>query len=220
MSEYNPDSYWFSVEQTPRKVEARLTLDYEGTSGTRTTRDVDVSAFYRGDGGCMVDCFCHLRGARRTLSSKCVRRVIDRDTGEVVDDIFAFLESKYNDNPEKSYDALLQSYAWVIYVLLYVAAADGAIRAPERQLIAEFCMRRGNPAELQIEKLETLVKNLGRPSKSDFQRFMRERTTTPDVILDIFQTSKAIVATNSKVHTEQDRALAYMLKHWKQILAA
>jgi len=218
MSEYNPDAYWFPTEDMPRKVEARCTLDYESTSGKRTTRDVDVSAFYRGDGGCIIDCFCHLRNAKRTLSSKSIRRAIDRDTGEVINDLYAFLESKYNENPEKAYDAILQSYTWTIFILLYVAATDGAIRAQERQLVVEFCMRRGNPSELTIEKLDALVKGLGRPAKSDFQRYIRERTTTPEVIRDILATAKAIVATNSKVHTEQERALAYMTKQWKQFL--
>jgi len=218
MSEYNTDAYWFPVEGMPRKLEARLTLDYESTSGKRAKRDVDVSAFYRGDGGCIIDCFCHLRNAKRTLSSKSILRAIDRDTGEVVNDIYTFLEAKYNENPEKAYDTILQTYAWTIFILLYVAAADGAIRAPERQLVVDFCMRRGNPAELTVEKLDALVKGLGRPAKSDFQRYIRERTTTPEVIRDIFETAKAIVATNSKVHTEQERALAYMTKQWKQFL--
>lgn len=220
VSEYNPDSYWFPTEEMPRKVEARLTLDYESTSGKRTTRDVDVFAFYKGDGACILDCFCHLRRAKRTLSSKCIRRAIDRDTGELIGDVYAFLEAKYNENPEKAYDAILQSYAWAIMVLLYVAAVDGAVRAPERKLVAEFCLRRGNPSELEPEKVEAMVKGLGAAAKSDFHRYVRERTTTPEVIRDIVATAKAIVATNSKVHTEQERALAFMAKQWKQFLVA
>lgn len=218
MSEYNPDAYWFPVEETLRRVDARLTLDYESTSGEQTIRDVDVFAFRRGDGGCIIDCFCHLRKAKRTLSSKCIRQAIDRDTTQVVGDIYTFLESKYNENPEKAYDTILQSYAWAIFVLIYVAAADGAIRAPERSLIVEFCKRKGKPSELATDKLDTIIKGLGRPTKFDFQRFIRERRTTPEVIRDIMMTAKAIAATNAKVHTEQERALAYMMKQWKQHL--
>lgn len=127
-------------------------------------------------------------------------------------------EATHTSNPENAYDMILRSYTWAIYVLIYVAIADSAIRAPERKLIAEFCMRRGNPSELTMEKLDILVKGLGRPTKTDFHRFIRERSTTPEIIRDIFATAKAIIATNSKIHTDQERALAYMEDKWKQYL--
>ncbi len=215
---YDPSLYWFSVEEMSRKINSCLTLNYKSTSGNITKRDVDVTAFYRGEGGCMFDCYCHLRKAKRTLSSKSVLSAIDRDTGEVIEDLCRYFNEKYDHNPEKAYDLILEKYAWAIFILSYVAGCDGAIRAPEWKMIAEFCQRRGNPAELVIDKLEAIAKNLGRPQKTDFHRFIREKTASPEIIKDIFETSQRVVALNSKAHTEQERAIAYMMGKWKTYL--
>lgn len=212
--------WWFPVEGTPRKVNTALTLDYESTSGKQTKRDVDVTAFYRGEAGCKFDCYCHLRKAKRTLSSKSVRRAVDRETGEVIENLCAYFESKYDLNPDKPYDLLFDRYAWAILVLRYIGSVDGAVRAPERKLIAEFCQRRATPGELDLEKLDAMLKEMASPTKYEFQRFIREQSANPEVLRDIYATTKALIATNKKQHSEHQLALEYMEKKWGEVLKA
>lgn len=216
---YAPELYWFPVEGTGRRIDAHLTIDYESTSRKITRRDVDVHTFYRGENGCMFDCFCHLRKAKRTLSSRSVRNAVDRDTGEIVVDLCKHFEDKYEVNPEKPYDTLLQEYGWAIMVLNYVAGADGAIRAPERKAIAEFCLRREGHEALSIEKLDRLIRELGRPDKSVFHRMIRERSAAERVIKDIDETAVKMVEGKAKAHTDQERAIAYMKDKWRSFLA-
>ncbi len=126
----------------------------------------------------------------------------------------------FMDNPHAAYDAFLREFAWTIFVIAYVGGVDGALKAPERTLIAEFCQRRGNLSELQLDRLETLVKDLGKADKSTFHKYIRERTAPDEVIRDLMATAQAIVALNRRPHTEQERAISYMQDKWKAILSA
>jgi hypothetical protein len=219
---YDPSLYWFPVEPSQYRVDARLSLQYLNTRGITSDRDVDVFAFQRGIkdsiGHCMFSCFCHMRNARRTLSSKCVVKAIDRDTGNSIINVLEFLEYRYNLNPDKPYDVLFQAYGWLLYVLMYIASVDGAVRAPERKIIANFCLKLDESGKIEDGKMDTIIKDLMRPSRSDFHRFIRNSAPTQELAADIVAAIRAIISTNKQKHTEQIRALNYIEKRWKEHL--
>jgi len=119
---------------------------------------------------------------------------------------------------QRLYDQILEQYAWAIFVLIYIASCDGAFKAQERKIIAQFCLRREGAKELNLDKMEDTIKNLSRISKNDFHRFIRERTDTSETLLDIYNTAKKIINTNSNAHTEQVRAISYLEKAWSKII--
>jgi hypothetical protein len=99
--------------------------------------------------------------------------------------------------------------------LVYLAAADGAIRKEERKIIAQFCLQQEGFQSLDALKVEKILKGLYRPTKFEFHKYVREAQVPDTMMQQVWQAAKAIVATNSKSHTEQARAIEYMGKQWK-----
>lgn len=122
--------------------------------------------------------------------------------------------------PDSEYDKVLQQFTWTLLVLLYFAACDGAIKSKERMLIAEFFKRRNPNAELDTSKVEDTLKLFGRPDKSSFHKLVRERSAELGILQDVFDTAQAIMHSNPKPHTEQERAIEYLKKSWKDGIVA
>lgn len=119
-----------------------------------------------------------------------------------------------------AYDAVLREYIWTLLVLLYFAASDGSIKVHEREIICGFFKRRSDNGELDSASILEALANLGRPDKSSFHKLIRERTADDSVLQDIYDTSWQIIRSNSRIHTEQDRAIDYLKKSWKGRIAA
>jgi hypothetical protein len=119
-----------------------------------------------------------------------------------------------------NYDAVLREYTWTLLALLYFAASDGAIKAHERKIICEYFKRRSPGVELDDSVILEHLVNFGRPDKSSFHKLVRERTASDSVLQDVFDTAWQIVRSNSKIHTEQERAIEYLKKSWKGRIAA
>ena len=119
-----------------------------------------------------------------------------------------------------AYDAVLREYTWTLLVLLYFAASDGSIKVHEREIICGFFKRRSDNGELDSASILEALANLGRPDKSSFHKLIRERTADDSVLQDIYDTSWQIIRSNSRIHTEQDRAIDYLKKSWKGRIAA
>lgn len=207
--------YWFPVEATARKVTARVRMRYVDTYGNETSREMDVRAFYRGQGGCHFEGLDHLRKARRKLSSKCVKEAIDLDTGEVLNDLVAFFERKYREHPEYPYDNLFEKHGQEIYLLVHVASVDGAMRAPERKIIVSYCMEQEGFKMLDPVKLDGIMKDLYRPTKHEFHKYVRETNLDSNGTKKVWAFAHAIVGISAKQHSEATRALEYMQKQWK-----
>jgi hypothetical protein len=215
-----PDLYYFPVESTPRKITARLKLRYVSTSGSETEREIDVRDYYRGQDGCHFAGFDRLRKAYRKLSSKCVKDATDLETGESLDDLVAFFERKYRESPEYLYDYLFEKHGVEIYIFVYLAAADGAVRSQERNIIARYCLDQEGFASLESQKVDEILKKMYRPSKHDFHRCVRNSQLASAALNKVWSVANTIVGTNAKPHSEHTRALEYMQKQWKPKLGA
>ncbi|MEI2766979.1 MAG: hypothetical protein V9E86_00405 [Nitrosomonas sp.] len=119
-----------------------------------------------------------------------------------------------------AYDSVLREYTWTLLILLYFAASDGAIKSHEREIICNFFKRRSPNDELDASVILEVLANFGRPDKSSFHKLVRERTADDPVLQDIYDTSWQIIRSNSKIHTEQERAIDYLKKSWKGRIAA
>ncbi|WP_442775519.1 hypothetical protein [Sphaerotilus montanus] len=216
--DYDPSLYWFPVEGIQRKVRVHLRLQYKSTASKVTERDYDVESFERGDGAYMMHGFCRLRNARRSLSTKAAQVVIDRETRKPITDLAAYLEEQYKSTPDYRYDLLLDTHGWAIGLLLYFAAADGAVREPERKIILEFILRLEGFGDLNSAKLDNLIRDAYRPSKTDFHRMVRHHSgDAPTYLCQILRDSARIIATNKKPHSEQIRAAVYINRQWKHV---
>lgn len=213
------EAYWFPVESVRRSVAARVKLRYQDSRGTETERTIDVHSFSRGETGVMFEGFDHLRNARRRLSSKCVLEAIDTETGELISSLPEFLEQKYAESPDFAYDQLFETHGRELYILIYIAAADGAVRAKERAIIVDYCRSRPRFGGLDPERLNSIIFDLYRPTKHEFHKFVRESEIDGQGADEILCAARAIVGTSRSVHTECGRALAYIEKQWKTKLS-
>jgi hypothetical protein len=181
-----------------------------------TDREIDVRDYYRGQYGCHFAGFDHLRNAYRKLSSKCVKDAIDLETGESLTDLVSFFERKYRESPEYLYDYLFEKHGGEIYIFVYLAAADGAMRAQERGIIARYCLEQDGFKSLDAGKLDKILKKMYRPSKHDFHQCVRTTQLDSNGVHKVWSIANTIIGTNAKPHSEHIRALEYMQKQWKQ----
>lgn len=106
----------------------------------------------------------------------------------------------------------IKNLYWILFILIYIASSDGALKSQEIKIIAEFCLRQNNA--LKIDPFQLMFKQLARPAKTDFHRFIRDRTCSAEMKLDIIEKAKKIIASNSTPHTEQTRTIKYLEKSW------
>jgi hypothetical protein len=147
---YEPDidkdnwegSFW--EVQDPFPVKASLRIDYEDGAGKKTERVVDVRQFGIDGYGNLLIGHCLMRNATRTFRTDRIKRCIDEETGEVVDDVFAYLRAKYESSPEHARDRLYEEEYDTLRVLLYVGKADGQLRAAEKAIIRVACRALAN----------------------------------------------------------------------------
>lgn len=212
----NPDVslYYFPVESVPRKINSQLRVIYESTSGEVTERTIDVNAFYRGEQGCIFQGFDHLRKSFRKLSSKCVKQAVDVETGEVIEDVVVFFEKQYLKSPEYLYDYIFELHGKEIYILIYLASADGSIKAKEREFITKYCLALHGFSAIDSHKFDELLKTIYRPSKYEFHKYV----SSIGISETLWNCSNEIVNSNANPHTEQTRALNYILKRYKSNL--
>lgn len=217
---YDSDHYWFPVEAVQRMVKVRLRLLYKSTMGQVTERDYDVEGFQRGTGAYLMHGYCRLRRARRSLSTSAAYQVLDRETQKTIVNLPGYLEEKYRLTSEYKYDLLLDTHGWVIELLLYFAAADGAVREAERNIIVNLVLQVDGFCELSAQKIDGIVRDMCRPSKSDFHRIVRQHVGTDPKFLSLLIGDAAkIVATNRTMHSEQMRATEYLKRKWKHAIA-
>lgn len=214
------DNYYIKLEPVERRVSAYLWLRYQKTNGEVTPRDFDVTSFQRGVGDDAQHCWfsgrCHTRKAYRTLSSKGVLECVDRETGEIIRDVAAFLNAKYAASPEKVQDDILAEHWPALEILRYVAAADGRMMAPERQIILEFIREHDPAGALDGGALDKLVRDMIPPSQREFHDLVKGLVSADKSYgASVLDASKRIVATGKTVRDEERLAIEYMARHFQ-----
>lgn len=212
-------SYWIPLERTRRRVHARLRLCYEKTSGEITHRDFDVQSFQRGDQGYGLFGFCHLRQAPRSLVTPGILECINLDSGEVVADVCTFIDDLYVSTPGARLDTVMERHAHELDILLYMAKADGAMRAKEREIILDYIFSVMDPGGPLREAIEEDVKRWQPPTDGEFKKAVREliKFNRIPTLIYVTELSRQIIATQKTIHPDEARALSYMEKKLKAI---
>lgn len=139
-------SFWEVTQPLPAK--ARLRLKYTDGAGRKSERTVDVRQFGAMGSNALLIGHCHMRNATRTFRSDRIGSCIDEETGEVLSDVPAYLQQKYDQSPDKTRDLLLEGEYDTLRVLLYVGKADGQLRVAEKAVIRHTCIAIANDSRL------------------------------------------------------------------------
>ena len=160
-------SFWEVTEPLPAK--ARLRLKYTDGAGRKTERAVDVRQFGAMGSSTLLIGRCHMRDATRTFRTDRIESCVDEDTGEVVGDVRAYLQQKYDESPDKTKDLLLEGEYDTLRILLYVGKADGQLRAAEKAVIRDACIAITNDSRLTDSTIEELFVNMDVPTIQAFK---------------------------------------------------
>lgn len=210
-------NYWIPLEDYSRKVSAHLHVKYMKNRGQIVERDFDLQSFRRGPEGYQLHGFCRLRGRPRTLVSMGFVECFDRDTGEVIPDIKAYIEKIYGATPTGQFDAIFDTHGLEVNILHYLAKADGAMRSGERCIIAAYIAEKLGDNAPSLGVIESELKKMYALSVSQFRAATKElagkKAESLDELIGMWenQISKKKIA-----HTEETRALNYMKRALKE----
>lgn len=209
--ESSPYNFWISTDGIPRKVDVRLKMIYQKTNGNIHERDYDVQRFQRGRDGYSMYGYCHLRRAARSLVTAGVIKCTDRESGEIIDNLPAYLEAKYAETPDARYDATVEKYWRSMKILFYFAKADGAMRAKERAILVDFILQRMEPGGPSAEGVEKIIKDWCQPTKVEFWDAVRDAAAeSKDNLMLLIDLCEKMASTDKKIHDEETKALKYM----------
>lgn len=197
--------------EAPLPVRADLLLDYTDGNGSRTSRRVEVRQFGGFGPTCLLIGHCHLRNAIRTFRVDRIHACTDLETGEVLNDLLGTLTGRFHASPEGAVHRLRASELDLLRVFLFVAKADGQMRANERALIAQACRQLSGDTRITDDIVKDLLTTFDVPSLAAFRLAVGRVAALPlERRALVRETAHAIVATQRKVHGGEADALEYL----------
>ena len=204
----------------PKPADIAVHLLYRDAAGQQSKRTVNVTGFDSDAQGLIIG-RCMLRNATRTFRYDRIERAIDPASGEVIDNLHAWLDKKYRSTPQGLAATLATKHIDLFKVLLYVAKADGSMRAAEVQVIADSVADITSNDEINITVIKTVMSQLDTPTLHGFKLAFGRLLDQDRVIASkAWESAKNIVSTQKTVHEDERIALDYlgkaMLKAAKQ----
>lgn len=202
-------SFWDASE--PKPVNARLQLMYVDAQGAKSSRTVEVRQFGELPDTTLLIGKCLLRNATRTFRTDRIQQCVNDETGEIIDDVGAFLRGLYLQSPDRSMQTLQETELDVLKVLLFVGKADGQLRAPERHVIKETCIALTGDSRINDGAVRELLSSMDVPSRSAFNLAVgRLAKRASEHKGTVFTAATSIVATQKTVHPAEQEALDYI----------
>ena len=194
-----------------RRADLKVRIRYEDSNGERTERVVDIKAFEPEGSSALFFGRCELRQAMRTFRFDRVRQAVELDGGELLPSLQRRLGELWEKSPDRALDELAAGYSDELRVLLFVARADGAMRAAEVDAIASYARRLTGDARITSPMLRELFQYRGEPSLQAFRMcYNRLRRSKPEAAAALADVCREIVATQKTVHPGERAALDYL----------
>lgn len=206
-------SFWEVAQPLP--VKAKLRIKYTDRAGRKTERTVDAYQFGGIGLNTLIIGHCNMRDATRTFRSDRIESCIDEETGEMVTDVRAYLQTKYDQSPNRTIDLLLEGEYDTLRVLLYVGKADGQLRAAEKAVIRDTCVAITKDSRLTDSTIDNLLANMDVPTLQAFKLAvgrLAKRDRAAQVV--VMTAAEKLIATQKTVHQAEQEALDYMKKRF------
>ena len=187
---------------------AKLHVRYKRGDGQVTDRVVSVTEFdpetFSG--------LCHLRRNHRTFYFSRIRTCCDVVTGEVLTDTYGFLCEAYERSVWHSLDRISSTKMPILTILLYVARADGQMRAPERKVITAAAKVFTHDTRITDEQVKWLLARLEPYSLSCFKAAIGRinKLGDPAINRKLITAARTIIATQKNVSPGEQEAFDYM----------
>lgn len=217
-NEHNQDSdhdNWegaFWDVPSPRNISANLRIDYQDGVGSRTTRDIRLMKYGPWEGGAILWAYCHLRKANRTFRTDRIAMCTDLDTGEIIGNLEAWLDDKYQASPDHALEKIIET-AWdALRVLYYISKADGRLTQKERAVVRDAVRSLSNHPAIDDKRIDDMFDAISNPAtitsfKQAFGRLVNENRLLAE---KVSEWAEAMVATDKTVAAAEQEALDYI----------
>lgn len=163
-----------------RKVSASLRLFYDNGSGSLIEEVVEVKQI---DHYLEKSVFSgYVEGAEKptTFFYDLIRRCIDLDTGETVDNVQQYLNDKYENSVEKTCDLLLYKYVDVLQILWFIGQKNGLLEEPAVVRIHNYACTLTDDSRLTQQQVLSLMTKIAPVSLSEFTDSLEGLKELPD----------------------------------------
>ena len=212
MADYAPGM----VERTLDGVS--LNIKFVDREGSTTQRDITVKRYAHNPSthGGVIYAWCHLRQGNRPFALQRIRAAIDLTTGEVIQDVGAFLDAAYQESPLYAAEMFLKEHHSAIVVLFSFSKADGAMRVKERAIIKQWAVLNGLTQEQDLLALESKFKHWTFSKHSFYHavKTVKEESRSQDYMQSLWEASQAIVASDKTAHSDELQLLSYAARLW------
>jgi hypothetical protein len=192
-------------------VPLRVQIRYTDGQGQSSEREVDIRSYDDTTQIGQFEGFCHLRGAVRSFYFARVTRAVCVESGELIGDLRRHLNALWEQSTGPALRLLSQERKLDLEVLLYMARADKAMRAPELEIITQYCRTTAGDERLGATEVRRLLDYTAGATFHGFKiklaQLLKDR---PADALRVAQACRDIVATQKTVHTDEQMALDYM----------
>lgn len=204
---------FYDVVGPQRSANKTVRISYCDANGKTSERVVDVRA-YESSGSCgLVIGHCRMRDATRTFRFDRMKRVVDEETGEIIADLQKCLNAEWGSSPQPVLDMLYDQHKDVLKLLLYMAKADGAVRAAEIGVISKYCADATGDARITPALVKDMLRHVDVVSITTFVRtYNKLRRERPDDALRAAEACRAIAATQKTLHPNEQSALDALAK--------
>ncbi len=197
----------------PKKLSARVEIEYEDGNKLRTTRTVRIREYDNELYGGIIMGHCELRNATRTFRFDRIKKCVDLETGEVITDIKKHLNNLYEKSPARSSEILATDYIDILKVVYFVAKADGQYRKEEKEVISNYVRKLVRDDRITIKMIDEILKEIDVPTMQGFKlalgRVLKGGEINPELLAMCCQ---EIVDTQKSVHPMEKEALDYIEK--------
>jgi hypothetical protein len=199
---------FYDIAGPQRSAAKTVRLKYTDANGKQTDRVVNIRAFESSGSSALIFGHCHLRNANRTFRFDRMRKVVDEDTGEIITDLQKCLNDEWLATPQPVMDKLYEEHHDVLKLMLYMAKADGAVRAAELAVIARYCADITQDTRITVPMIKDMLQCVDVVSITTFVRtYNRLRRERPEAALMAAAACRDIVATQKTVHPNEQSAL-------------
>lgn len=203
--------HWEVTESFP--VDVRLQITFRDISDRVTDRSITVRSVGDYAGEPALVAFCHLRNANRSFRLSRIQHCVDEDTGEIVENVYDYLFSRYSKSPDASIDLVLDEAFDAVKALFFIAKADGQMRKPEREVIARFFRDICKDDRVNEQMMKSLLSEWSVPSLQAYKIAVGKAGKLPDAVKGAFiNAARDIVATGKNVTATEQDALDYIDK--------
>ena len=204
---------WFLDATNPLTVEITLRLKYTDGNEKQTERVVDVEQYDENLHGGIILGHCSLRQGTRTFRIDRITSCVVQSTGEVVEDVRAFLREIYDKSVHSTIDRLRDEEHDLLTVFLFIGKADERLIKKEVDIVAEMCRELTGDERVTWEIALKMLNQFEIPSLTAYRMAVGRLASLPEERrLAIIRRAESIVGTQKTISGAEQDAIAYLKK--------